>query len=344
MRRLKENENIFSKCKRGVSDFFYEASVDLHEMFHGKNNKIDTVKKTLNRNRSRRIELLWIWSFLIIPIVNFIVFGIICSISSWPIAFEHTTTSGTTYDFYNFIQVVKGIFDSSSLFLESLLNTLKYWSFGFFVIMPLGYLVGFFLYKKIVGYKIFRYIFFIPSIIASVVMASFFKYLVGPGGQVQWLIEKIFGIKNVLLLANSKYAFGTLLFYSFYLGLMGNLLMWLASFSRIPDEIVEAGKLDGLTTLKEFRYLTFPITWPFVATMFMLAITGILGAGGAALLLTGGEYGTYDLGYYEYVLTTSGSSANQSLAGALGLMKSLIMLPVTLFINYKVKKIEPVEF
>ena len=66
--------------------------------------------------------------------------------------------------------------------------------------------------------------------------------------------------------------------------------------------------------------------------------------GGAALLLTGGAYGTYDLGYYEFVLTTSGSSASQGLSGALGLLKSLIMLPITLFINYKVRKIEPVEF
>ena len=339
-----KNEGFFAKIKRGVSDFFYEASVDLHEIFHGKEKKTHAVKKTTNKNRGRRIELLCVWSFLIIPIINFIIFGIICSISSWPIAFEHITTAGKTYDFYNFEQVFKGIFETSDLFLESLLNTLKYWSFGFFVIMPIGYFAGFFLYKKVAGYKIFRYIFFIPSIIASVVMASFFKFLVGPDGQVQWLIEKIFGVKDVLLLANSKYAFGTLLYYNFYLGLMGNLLMWLASFSRIPDEIVEAGKLDGLTTLKEFWYLTFPITWPFVATMFMLAITGILGAGGAALLLTGGEYGTYDLGFYEYILTTSGSSANQGLAGALGLMKSLIMLPITLFINYRVKKIETVEF
>ena len=113
---------------------------------------------------------------------------------------------------------------------------------------------------------------------------------------------------------------------------------------RIPEEIVEAGKLDGLTTLKEFRYLTFPITFPFVATMFMLATTGILGASGAALLLTNGAYGTYDIGFYQYVLTTSGSMADQGLAAALGLLTSLIVLPLTLFVNHMVKKIEPVEF
>lgn len=108
--------------------------------------------------------------------------------------------------------------------------------------------------------------------------------------------------------------------------------------------MTEAGRLDGLSIMGEFRYITFPITWPFLATMLMLMFTGILTGSGAALLLTGGAYGTYDLGYYEYLLTVSGTKNDQGIAGAVGLLKGVIVLPLALIINRLVNKIEPVEF
>ena len=134
-----------------------------------------------------------------------------------------------------------------------------------------------------------------------------------------------------------------MLFYNFYNGLTGGLLYWLASFARIPQEVVEAGQLDGLSTMGEFRHIAMPIASGFFLTMQVIGVTGILSGGGAALLLTKGAYGTYDLGYYEYTLTISGSKQSQGIAGAIGLMKGVVTLPLALCMNRLVMKIEPVE-
>ena len=88
--------------------------------------------------------------------------------------------------------------------------------------------------------------------------------------------------------------------YNIYTGLTGFLLYWLAAYARLPEEIMEAGRIDGLTSLGEFRHIAIPLILPFYATMAMLSVTGILDAGGAALLLTGGAYGTYDISFYLY--------------------------------------------
>ncbi len=307
----------------------------------------EAIKKTRLKEKSRRKkkELIFIWSALIIPIINLLIFWVYGTISSFPIAFEHHFADGTLkYDFFNFEYLFTTLKEPGSIFLEAFTNTLKYWCFGFFVLTPISFLMGFFLYKKIWGYKAFRYIFYFPSIISSVIIAAFFKYMVGPTGQLPIIWEKLFGIQDVLFLADSQYAFKTMLFYNFYVGLTGNLLYWLASFARIPYEIVEAGKIDGLTVMGEFFHIAFPITWPFLSTMLMLQFTGILGAGGPALLLTQGAYGTYDLSYYEYTLTVSGSLSSQGLAGAIGLLKGFCVLPFTLLINHLITKIEPVEF
>lgn len=309
-----------------------------------KNNSVKD-ENIIALRKARTKELLCIWSFLIIPLINLCIFWVYGTIQSFPIAFEHKFTNGkTTYDFSNFRYIIKTLSEPDGVFGQAVVNTLIYWLLGFCVMMPLGLLMAFFLYKKILGFKFFRFIFFFPSIISSVIIAAFFKYIFGPGGQIPYIWEKLFGVKDVLFFANASYAFKTLLFYNFYIGLTSQLLYWLAAYVRIPEEIVEAGKLDGLSALKEFRYIAFPLVLPFFATMMLLNFTGILDAGGPALLLTGGAYGTYDLPFFLYKYTVSGALNDQGIAGAVGLLKGLIVLPIALIINKFVGKIESVEY
>lgn len=339
-------ENIFYRLKRKISDFFYSVSIFIGKLFH-KNKKTNFAEiNHVKMKKSAKIkQTLCIWSFLIIPIIDLIVFWVYGTLKSFPIAFEHHLSDGSTvYDFSNFDYLFKLFGEENNLFFESLFNTLKYWVFSFFVLTPISFLMGFFLYKRIAGFRVFRYVFFFPTLISSVIMCAFFKVMFGPGGQIPYLMDVFFGIKDMIPLADSDYAFKTMLFFNFYMGLTGNLLYWLAAFARIPEEIVEAAKIDGVTVFKEFIYITFPITWPFFSTMLLLMCTGILSASGPALLLTGGAYGTYDLGYWQYVLTVSGGENTQGYSGAIALLIGVIVLPFTLVINHFVNKIEPVEF
>ena len=307
----------------------------------------DLVFDAAKQKKKHRIkELLCIWSVLILPIIDLIIFWVYGTIQSIPIAFEVYDTYGNVarYGFDNFKYIFDTIQTPGNLFIESLTNNLKYWFLSIAVLTPISFVMGYFLYKKIWCYKIFRYVFFFPSLLSAVIISIFFKNIVGPQGQAQFFIEQLFGQKEVLLLNDSRFAMGTMLFYFAYCHLTGNLIYWLSAFSRIPDEIIEAAHLDGLNIVQEFIYIVFPITWPFLATMLMLMFTGILTTNGAALLLTGGSYGTYDLGYYEYVLTVSGTKSDQAISGVIGLLKGLVVLPFTLLINHFVSKIEPVRY
>ena len=290
-------------------------------------------------------ELLCIWSILIIPLINLCIFWVYGTIQSVPIAFEHRFNDGTIkYDFFNFQTIISQFKEPGSLIAEALKNTLIYWSIGFFFIMPTCFLIAFFLYKKIAGFKFFRLVFFFPSIISSVIIAAFFKYIFGPGGQIPYLWEKFFGVKDAMFFADSTYALGTMIFYNVYTGLTGFLLYWLSAYARLPEEIMEAGRIDGLTTLGEFWYIAVPLILPFYATMALLNITGILDAGSATLLLTGGAYGTHDIPYYLYKYTVSGTLNDQGMAGAVGLIKGVLVLPIALGVNKLVDKIETVEY
>ena len=312
-------------------------------------NKHDELLKIKKKQRIK--ELLCIWSILIIPLINLCIFWVYGTIQSIPIAFEHRFQDGTIkYDFSNFQSIISTLQEPNNLLAQSVKNTMIYWSVGFFFIMPTCFLIAFFLYKKITGFKFFRLVFFFPSIISSVIIASFFKYIFGPGGQMPYIWEKLFGKEDVLFLADSQYAFGTMVFYNIYTGLTGFLLYWLSAYARLPEEIMEAGRIDGLTEMGEFRHIALPLILPFYATMALLNVTGILDAGGPAMLLTPNpQHGTWDLPYFLYQFTTGGRSGmsyedQQGIAAAVGLVKGVLILPIAFIMNRFVNKIETVEY
>lgn len=343
-------EGIGFKIKTYISDVFYRLSVAIHKLFSKFKKKAPSFE-TCTQAQLRKMkktaklkETLCIWSILIIPLINLFIFWVVGTLYSVPVAFEYYPASGgKEYSLFNFQYIFDAMREPGSIFLNAFTNTLKYWSVGWFFLMPLSYLISFFLYKRIPGYRIFRYVFYIPTILSPIIVSSVNLYLLAPGGVVSTLAEKAFGIEGLMLLETSETAFPTLVVLTCITGLTGNMLYWLASYARIPQEVVEAGKLDGLGFFGEFWYIAFPITGGFFATFMMLALTGILTSGGPALLYTDGNYGTYDLGFFEYKMTVSGSLQSQAIGGAVGLLKGVITLPIALVVNRLVGKIETVE-
>lgn len=335
---------FLEKIKKKIGDFWYDTKVDFHELFHNPNKPKKETNILKEKNKKKWMDLIFVWSVLFIPIILTLIFYVYGTAISIPIAFEQYSQTGEiSYGFRNFKFIINA-FQTGDILYEALFNTFKYFFFGLLVQTPLQYLVSYFLYKKIRWDGFFRYVFFIPSMVSSVIISSLFIYLIGPDGPVQIFIGKAIGNPNLLLLRNSSTALGTMLFYNLWVGLAGGMVMNLAAFTRIPLEVIEAGVLDGVNFWKEIRYLIFPMTWPFFGTIFMLQCIGIFGAGGPALLLTGGAYGTYDISYYVYELTVSGSKSSQAVSGAIGLLQGGLTLPLALLIRRLVNKIEPVEF
>lgn len=346
MKKYEDSEdiNFLSKAVKGVKDFIYDTKVDMHTLLHNP----DKPKKEINYIKQKKLfklrDFCFIWSILLIPLLNLAFFWVYGTIKSIPIAFEQYSPLGDlSYGFANF-EYLWSAFKQGGIFKQAFGNTLKYFFFGLLVQTPLSYLVAYFLYKKIKGHKFFRYIFFVPSMVSSVIISSLFLYLVGPDGPVQRTIADLVGDPSLLLLRNSSTAFGTMLFYNLWVGLAGGMIMNLAAFTRIPTEVIEAGILDGVNIWQEIRHLILPLTWPFFGTMMMLNFTSIFSAGGPALLLTGGAYGTYDLGYYVYELTMTGSKSSQAVSGAIGLIQSCLTLPIALIVYRLTKLVEPIEF
>ncbi len=111
-----------------------------------------------------------------------------------------------------------------------------------------------------------------------------------------------------------------------------------ASIKAIPDDIVEAARLDGVSGWKMFRFITVPSIRPtLVVVMTTITIT-TLKAFDIVRQTTGGNYKTSVLSYEYY--RQSFQSANWGLGSALAVLIFMLVLPVVIYNIRQMRQLE----
>ena len=105
-----------------------------------------------------------------------------------------------------------------------------------------------------------------------------------------------------------------------------------AALKNIPDEIVEAAKIDGASRFSLFWYITIPMVWPTVAVVATTMIINILKIFDVVYVMTGGNYHTNVVGmeFYNQLFNIQ----NYGLASALAILLFLVITPV-MYINIR---------
>ena len=266
------------------------------------------VTKMSNDLLKRKIRrALFIISFTILPVLAFLVFYVYVNLDSFVMAFQKPEGGKLVWaGLENFKWVFEKIKNGSTIESDNLrlafINTFK--SFGVHMLMyPIGIINAYFVYKKIWGYKAFRVIFYLPSIVSSVIVSIFFKELMSPSGFFPGLLSKICNLDYTLYnpLVDSNFANPMVFLHMVWLGFPGNLIIWGGTFSRIPDSLIESARLDGVGWVKELVLIIVPLVWPTFALTLTLTICGIFGSTGAVFLLTGGDYYTQTVSNWMYM-------------------------------------------
>lgn len=294
-----------------------------------KNEQMSLKKRKIDKPR-----VLFMASFLAIPIINFLIFFVYTNISSFFMAFQRPIYDGATEMYFtmeNFQKVFNSFFvDADGTLRTGLINTVLFYLSGTLIIMPVSILMSYFIYKKIPGYRSFRFIAYLPQIIASSALVIIFKYSLSSGGPLA-AIYKAVGREYSNPLIREPGAIITLLIYNVMFGFGGNLIVYGGAMGSINAEVLEAGELDGCTWFQELIYLIIPMMWATLSTSFILGLAGILGASGPILAFTKGQYGTTTLSFQIYNLV-SGVNGYKDLyyASAIGITMTVIMFPMVM--------------
>lgn len=336
--QLKEKQSLKTK----ISDFFYELNRKIFPK--RRENKIEAVTSMKRREKGFIVFL------LIIPVVHWLIFWLYVNLQSIFLAFQSYTIDGTGFTLGNFVEVWRQITSPINNTIGlALTNTLKYFATTVLIIIPLCLVVSFFLYKRIWGYKVFRVIFYLPAIISGMAMVTAYKEFLDPNGPLG-AIMKMFGVDyDVSFLGSSATATNTIVVYTILTGLTTNVLLFSGGMARIPLEVLEAAKLDGVGPWKELVKIIFPLIWPTFSTQLIFTMTGLFSAGGPILLFTNGDKGTSTIAFWifskVYGLDGTGPSLGAyNIVACAGLCFTLVGVPLILIARKLTEKIEPVEY
>jgi alpha-glucoside transport system permease protein len=111
-----------------------------------------------------------------------------------------------------------------------------------------------------------------------------------------------------------------------------------ASIKAIPEDIVEAARLDGVSGLKMFRFITIPSIRPSLIVVLTTISITTLKAFDIVRTATGGNFDTSVLAYEFYV--QSFRANNAGLGAALATLIFVLVLPIVVYNVRQMRKLE----
>lgn len=224
-------------------------------------------------HKRQKRETAQFYLYILPWIVGFSLFTIIPMISSLVYSFQKVSIldlngTGTFIGFQNYINIFK-----DDLFLSSIGNTFLYAFVKTFVSLFLALLFALLLNKKFRGNKLVRILVYLPAIIPSVASIMVWSQLFSKDFSLLNYFLSFFGISPIDWTSYSN-SMGSVLLMGIWTSIGPNMLICLAALQGVPEEVIEALKLDGANAVERLFSVTIPTISP---TLFFISITGIIG-------------------------------------------------------------------
>ncbi len=271
-------------------------------------------KKSLKRGKYACIVI------MTIVIAQWLVFYLYSRINSILTSFQYFDGATETFKFYKFGQ----IFTNYTNFFKDLatnpnageyiLNGYLFWGIST-IISEFSIIIAYYLYKKCFGNGVMLICLMLPSTLAGLANPLMFKYFIEKA--LPFLVKSL-GIDWTYrygLFSDAATALPISLIMSAFLTFPGSMLFYVGQFGRTPVELVESAKLDGITFMKEFWYISFPSIFGMWSLGHLAILTTGLTTMGPAYGLYGGtskayDYGVVTLQYDIFISVLGGNGGN----------------------------------
>jgi len=152
-----------------------------------------------------------------------------------------------------------------------------------------------------------RGVFFIPMVISGIVIAYVFNYLFSN------TLPTLLGNPGGSILVDPNLAWLAIVIVTAWQSIPSAIIIYLAGLLAIPEEVYEAGSLDGATGWRQFTSITLPLVAGYVVINTVLGFKGFLNAYEIIVGLTNGGPGTatYSVAMTIFTGFTSGDYAYQ---------------------------------
>ena len=155
--------------------------------------------------------------------------------------------------------------------------------------------------QPVKGTKIFRTIFYIPSVISGVAVSIIWSWILNSDYGILNYLLSLLGIQGPKWLVDPAYAILAVIIASAF-GVGAMMLIFYTDIKGISSSLYEAASLDGASSARQFFSVTLPLITPTLLFNLITSIISSFQQVTLVMLLTGGGplKSTYFYGLYTY--------------------------------------------
>lgn len=127
--------------------------------------------------------------------------------------------------------------------------------------------------SKIKGKSALRGMYFIPKILGALVVGYIFNYFFT---YILPAMTKAVGGSGSSMLSSTKWAWVAIVVVCAWQAIAMNTIIYISGLQTVPEDVYEAGAIDGATGFQRFKNLTFPLILPFFTINMVLCMKDFL--------------------------------------------------------------------
>lgn len=296
------------------------------------------------KRRKKILKLAFYLGLIALPMLQYIIFYIYVNINSFILAFQEVDVYGNVdfVGFDNFRQALSDLF-TEVRFAYIAGNSIKIYLATLFVGLPMAYIFSYYIYKKGMFSGMYKTVLYIPQIVSSVVLVAIYKLIVDYGYPA--IVKTLTGEMVLGLYTDNDTMFNCILVFTIWSGFGTQVLMYLSAMAGINESVVEAAKLDGVGYFSEMWYITIPMTFTTLSTFLIVSVAGYFN-NQMSLFSFGGvhvdqRYQTFGYYLYRELKVYAADRTKWSYLSSLGLIFTMIAVPITFTVRALLKKLGP---
>ena len=278
------------------------------------------------RQRTRFFVILLSPALVVLTVVTFVPFAFLLSTSLTPLNLARPAT------WWNFSEPLGNFREllTDRRFLNSLgvQFRLSVFTVGFQLLLGLGAAVM--LNSRFRFLETIRALFIIPMVLPPIVVAIMWKVLFTPDiSLLDWFLG-LLGLPQIAWLAHPRLALPAIIIADVWEWFPFTMLMLLAALQMMPDEPLEAARIDGAGSWQVFWLVVLPLLRPAIVVTALFRVIESVKAFPLIFVMTGGGPGTVTeaTNYYAFL-----QGFNYSMIGFSASI-SVVVLASTLLVSY----------
>ena len=212
---------------------------------------------------------------------------------------------------------------------KSYLFTFKLAIVSTIVVNVISLILALGLNSKIRAKSFFRGAYFLPNILGALVVGYIFNYFFT---YILPALADMVGIEALRssILSNPSAAWIGVMVVCAWQAIAMNTIIYISGLQTVPEDVYEAGGLDGATGWKQFKHLTFPLIIPFFSINMVLCVKNFLMVFDQIMALTKGgpAQSTESISYLIYNNGMSGGQFGFQRANAVVFFIVILVISV----------------